>query len=78
MRDWNALGRADRELVDDTLRVMSIAFIYLDGAKSIDEFAGHRGNMPYAWLLYSAPRGSVRREAALSGCGRYLSRIRQP
>ena len=28
MRDWNALGRADRELVDDTLRVMSIAFAY--------------------------------------------------
>ena len=53
MRDWNALGRADRELVDDTLRVMSIAFIYLDGAKSIDEFAGHRGNKPYDWLLYS-------------------------
>jgi cellulose synthase operon protein C len=53
MRDWNALGRADRELVDDTLRVMSIAFGYLDGAKSIDEFAAGRGNMPYAYLLYS-------------------------
>jgi tetratricopeptide (TPR) repeat protein len=53
MRDLNTLGRADRELVDDTLRVMSIAFAYLDGAKSVDEFAGHRGNMPYAYLLYS-------------------------
>jgi tetratricopeptide (TPR) repeat protein len=53
MRDWAALGRADRELVDDTLRVMSIAFGYLDGAKSIDEFASHRGVMPYAYLLYS-------------------------
>jgi tetratricopeptide (TPR) repeat protein len=53
MRDLNALGRADRELVDDTLRVMSIAFAYLDGAKSVDEFAGHRAQMPYAYLLYS-------------------------
>jgi tetratricopeptide (TPR) repeat protein len=53
MRDWNALGRADRELVDDTLRVMSIAFAYLDGAKSVDEFAAHRGPMPYAHLLYT-------------------------
>ena len=53
MRDWNALGRADRELVDDTLRVMSIAFAYLDGAKSVDEFAGQRAQMPYAYLLYS-------------------------
>jgi len=53
MRDWNALGRADRELVDDTLRVMSIAFAYLDGAKSIDEFAARRGRIPYAYLLYT-------------------------
>ncbi|MFI4865828.1 MAG: tetratricopeptide repeat protein [Steroidobacterales bacterium] len=53
MRDWNALGRADRELLDDTLRVMSIAFAYLDGAKSVDEFAARRGRMPYAYLLYS-------------------------
>jgi tetratricopeptide (TPR) repeat protein len=53
MRDWNAMGRADRELMDDTLRVMSIAFAYLDGAKSIDEFAARRGSMPYAYLLYS-------------------------
>ena len=53
MRDWNALGRADRELVDDTLRVMSITFSYLDGAKSVDEFAAHRGQHAYAYLLYS-------------------------
>jgi tetratricopeptide (TPR) repeat protein len=53
MRDWKTLGRADRELVDDTLRVMSIAFAYLDGAKSVDDFAAHRGQIPYAWLLYT-------------------------
>ena len=48
----DALGRADRELVDDTLRVMSISFSYLDGAQSIDELIAHRHRMPYAWLLY--------------------------
>ena len=53
MRDWNALGRADRELVDDTLRVMSIAFAYLDGAKSVDAFTARRGRIPYAYLLYT-------------------------
>src|ERR1700722_11569868 len=53
MRDWDSLGRADRELVDDTLRVMSIAFAYLDGAKSVDDFAAHRGHIPYAYLLYT-------------------------
>jgi tetratricopeptide (TPR) repeat protein len=52
-RDWDSLGRADRELVQDTLRVMSITFSYLDGAKSLDEFTRRRAQVPYAWLLYS-------------------------
>src|SRR5580658_7602112 len=42
MRKMESLGRADRELVDDTMRVMSITFSYLDGAKSIDDFSSHR------------------------------------
>jgi tetratricopeptide (TPR) repeat protein len=53
MRDWSALGRADRELVDDTLRVMSIAFAYSDGSRSLDDFAAHHGRLPYAYLLYT-------------------------
>ncbi len=53
MRPWESLSRPDRELAEDTLRVMSITFSYLDGAKSIDDFAAHRGHMVYAWLLYS-------------------------
>jgi tetratricopeptide (TPR) repeat protein len=52
MRKLESLGRADRELVDDTLRVMSITFSYLDGAKSIDEFSAHRGAIPYSYMLY--------------------------
>lgn len=47
------LKRADRELLEDTLRVMSIAFSYLDGAASLDQFAKQRGERPYWHLLYS-------------------------
>ena len=32
---------------------MSITFAYQDGAKSVDDFAAHRGNIPYAYLLYT-------------------------
>ena len=52
-RRWDSLSRADRELSDDTLRVMSIAFSYLDGAQSLDRLLASRGPTPYAWLLYS-------------------------
>ena len=52
-RPLDTLSRADRELVEDTLRVMSITFSYLEGAKSIDDFSKHHGSMPYAYLVYS-------------------------
>jgi tetratricopeptide (TPR) repeat protein len=48
-----SLKRADRELVEDTLRVMSIAFSYGDGAGSIDTFLKKHGDAPYSYLLYS-------------------------
>ena len=47
------LKRADRELVEDTLRVMSIAFSYNDGAASLEQYMHQHGERPYAWLLYS-------------------------
>ncbi len=48
------LKRADRELVEDTLRVMSIAFSYLDGATSLADYLDTRGAAtPYAYLLYA-------------------------
>ncbi len=52
-RDWESLSRPDRELAEDTLRVMSIAFSYMDGAASLDQLLARRGKVPYAWLLYS-------------------------
>ncbi|HEY2676798.1 MAG TPA: tetratricopeptide repeat protein [Steroidobacteraceae bacterium] len=58
-RDPNALievdtlTRANRELVEDTFRVMSITFSYLDGPKSVDDFVKHRKPRPYSYLLYA-------------------------
>jgi tetratricopeptide (TPR) repeat protein len=63
-RDPNALieidtlSRANRELVEDTFRVMSITFSYLDGPKTIQEFVKRRtprGGLPrpYSYLLYA-------------------------
>ena len=51
--DVETLTRANRELVEDTFRVMSITFSYLDGPKSIDEFLKRMKPKPYAYLLYS-------------------------
>jgi cellulose synthase operon protein C len=48
-----SLKRADRELVEDTLRVMSIAFSYGDGAASLEQYVHKHGERPYNWLLYS-------------------------
>jgi len=53
MHPLEELSRANQELVDDTLRVMSITFSYLDGAQSVGTFLEGRGNPAYAYLLYS-------------------------
>jgi len=47
------LSKPNRELVEDTFRVMSITFSYLDGPKSIDEFVKHKKPRPYYYLLYA-------------------------
>ncbi len=52
-RKVESLGRANRELTDDTLRVTSISFTYLDGSASLDQLLSTRAMTPYAWLLYS-------------------------
>jgi len=54
----DTLSRPNRELVEDTFRVMSITFSYLDGPKSIADFIKHRtppGRQPrpYAYLMYA-------------------------
>ncbi len=47
------LKRADRELVDDTFRVLSISFSYLDGADSIDAYFADHGEPEYSYIVYS-------------------------
>jgi TolA-binding protein len=53
-----SLSRPNRELVEDTFRVMSITFSYLDGPKTIDQFVKRhtppgRLPRPYSYLLYA-------------------------
>jgi len=50
---FSELGRADQELVNDTLRVAAISFSYLDGAESIGDYLDDRGNRPYAYVVYT-------------------------
>ena len=47
-----ALSRADRELVEDTFRVLSIGFSYMGGAESITAFFDTGGYPPYAYVVY--------------------------
>jgi TolA-binding protein len=53
VRPLTDLRRADRELVEDSLRVMSITFSQDSGAQSIERFVGRYGARPYDSLLYS-------------------------
>lgn len=46
------LSRADRELVEDTFRVLSISFSYMDGADSISSFLDSRGYPAYGYVIY--------------------------
>ena len=48
-----SLKRAERELVEDTFRVLSISFSYMEGAESIDAFLKTRQNPAYSYLIYS-------------------------
>ena len=53
LRDLQQLPRAERELVEDALRALSLDFSYLDGAKSIDEALAGREAPVYTHLLYA-------------------------
>ena len=49
---FDDLSRADRELVEDTFRVLSISFSYMDGAASISTFMDSRGHPEYSYVVY--------------------------
>ena len=68
--ELETLSRPNRELVEDTFRVMSITFSYLDGPKTIDEFVkrhtpqASRGPIPIcctrAWAICTWRRSATR------------------
>lgn len=47
-----ALSRAEQEMVEDTFRVLSISFSYMEGAGSIDTFLDKRDQPEYAYVIY--------------------------
>ncbi len=47
------LKRAERELVEDAFRVLSISFSYMEGADSIDAFLAQRQAPAYSYVIYS-------------------------
>jgi len=47
------LKRAERELIEDAFRVLSISFSYLEGAKGIDKFLSQRELPKYAYIVYA-------------------------
>jgi TolA-binding protein len=50
---YAAMGRAQQELVDDTFRVLSIGFSYLDGPESISKYFNRHGPRPYSFIAYT-------------------------
>jgi tetratricopeptide (TPR) repeat protein len=51
---FDTLPRADREVVADTMRALSIQFAGLDAAASLDAAVSSHGQPGYAWLLYAS------------------------
>jgi TolA-binding protein len=47
-----SLKRAERELVEDTFRVLSISFSYMGGAEGIDSYLAGRDNPRYSYVIY--------------------------
>ena len=47
------MSRAEREMVEDTFRVLSISFSYMDGSKSVTNYLEGRGNPPYTYIIYT-------------------------
>lgn len=48
------MSRAERELVDDTLRVLALTFSYMDGPATIDAYLSARGGRDSTYLLYDS------------------------
>ena len=52
-RNFDELSNSQRNMAQDTLRVLSIVFSYLDGAETISEVYSNLGERHYQFMLYS-------------------------
>ncbi|HZF31412.1 MAG TPA: tetratricopeptide repeat protein [Gammaproteobacteria bacterium] len=50
---YSAMGRAEQELINDTFRVLSIGFSYLDGPEAVSKYFSKHGARPYAFIVYT-------------------------
>lgn len=53
-RELEALPRAQRELVEDSLRALVIQFAGLEGVSDAEKALAAHGPAPYEWLLYAS------------------------
>ncbi|WP_455212774.1 tetratricopeptide repeat protein [Kaarinaea lacus] len=51
-KDYEDFSRSEKELLDDTFRVISLTHSYGAGARSIAEFSKTHGQRPYEHLIY--------------------------
>ncbi|MCJ7555304.1 MAG: tetratricopeptide repeat protein [Gammaproteobacteria bacterium] len=75
-----AMTRPDRELVDDTLRILSLTFSYLEGPASINAYLDQRKAGDSSYLLYTS-LGALYREKDryLDAANTYLAYVeREP
>jgi cellulose synthase operon protein C len=47
-----SLGRAERELVEDTFRVLSISFSYMEGPEGVGTYLRRRGSPEYGYVIF--------------------------
>lgn len=47
-----ALARAERELIEDTFRILSISFSYMDGPESIVDYLERSGYPDYSYVIF--------------------------
>lgn len=47
------LSNSERNMAQDTLRILSIVFSYIDGAKTIDDVYANLGKRHYQYMLYA-------------------------
>ncbi len=72
------LPRADQEILDDTLRVVSLAFTYQQGDKSLQRYFERVGDRPYGPLIYHRLGDLyLRKERLLDAADTYMAYVKR-